>query len=175
MLNRPLLITVQELKVFRPLSETVNKATQLDPYIREAQDMDIEPVIGAALFEDMINNLTVEKYTDLLNGKQYENSEGKTVSFMGLKAALSYYAWSRYILYRNTQDTPSGMVTKTNDFSTPVDSKVIAQQSNQCKLNGEKYLQDCIRFLKTFPAVYDLFDDGCRRKTGGNSFKMFSV
>jgi len=55
----------------------------------------------------------------LISPLTYEGCNGKTRSHQGIKTVLTYYAYARYVLINNFDDTPNGGVNKTNEWSIP--------------------------------------------------------
>lgn len=60
-----------------------------------------------------------EEWVKLINGGEYIGCNGITYKQKGLKAVVAYFAYARYIILNGFDDTASGMVTKTNEFSIP--------------------------------------------------------
>src|SRR5690625_7598200 len=58
-------------------------------------------------------------FYDLINGSDYTDCGGNTVHKIGLKSVLVYYAYARYVMINNFDDTQQGFETKTNDISIP--------------------------------------------------------
>lgn len=88
--------------------------------INEAILFDLKPLL-CAFFDDVDQNWqsTDPNWNKLINGGKFENCDGKDVGFEGLKKTLCYYAYARYVVINNFNDTSSGGVTKTNNFSVP--------------------------------------------------------
>jgi len=171
-----LLIDRDDLKLWKGVSLTVTEETELEPYIREAQDLDISVQLGKPLYYDLMTNSANAEYVDLLDGTDYLDSEENTVFFKGLKAAICYYTWSRYIKSRNKKDTASGYMTKQQgQYSQPVDYREIEKEANQCRMDAEQYMKDCIDFIKTFPETYPLFTATCKKRSAAGSVRLTTL
>jgi len=171
-----LLIDRDDLKLWKGVSLTATEITELTPVIREAQDLDIAVQLGKPLYYDLMNNSTDDKYVELLDGKEYTDSEENTVFFKGLKAALCYYTWSRYIKTRNKKDTASGYMQKhQGQYSQPVDYREIEKEANQCRMDAEQYMKDAIDFIKTFPLIYPLFTATCKKRSAAGSVRLTTL
>ena len=85
------LLTQERLRQTRRISTTFNQ-DRFDSFEKEARNVHLRGVLGDALYTDLINNSTEEKYQKLLAGEDYTNQSGDTVIFYG---ALEYlaYAW----------------------------------------------------------------------------------
>ena len=145
----------------------MNLTKSLDPYIWEAQNLDLKPLLGSALFYDMMENLTVQKYIDLLSGKVYEYRENN-IYFNGLKPSLVYFAYARYINNKNSIDTPYGLVQKRNPDSNQSPEKEIARRVSQAKSAAATFFNEVAQFLNSNVADYPLWQNTERvRKNGG--------
>ena len=81
----PNIITIQDIKEVRPLAQL--DPQRVDPYINEAQENDLRPILGDALFYDFITNIDTTKYRELLNGKTYTKNN-YSIFFPGVKPML---------------------------------------------------------------------------------------
>lgn len=142
-----ILVTHAEIDVVRKLATSINFDAECKPVIRIAQDMDIRPALGDVMYYHLLDNVADPDYDALLNGANYENVDGETVSFRGLKHALICFFWSRHII-NPSKSTPFGEVIKQSGFSDTTDPKLLFPQSNQWKLDGKQYLLDCITYIE---------------------------
>ena len=84
-------------------------------YIREAQEIDVKPLLCEELYYDCTNNIEQKKYALLIEGGVYE-VEGKKVYFEGLATVLSYFAYARFILKSNLVSTSHGFTIKKDAY-----------------------------------------------------------
>lgn len=84
---------------------------KLNTAINEASIIEMEGVFNG-FWQIILNNLESQEthWLDLING----NDKHK-----GIRTIWAYYAYSRYIILNGFNDTPNGMVNKTNGFSMP--------------------------------------------------------
>lgn len=164
------LVDLSDFTSFRQLTSNIDM-NKLNPYIIEAQNFDLRPVLGEAFFYDIIVNPTTIPHNTLINGNDYQNSDDKTVHFEGLKAALCYFAYARYIESGGTHSTSYGLVSKTNDYSQPTPDKTIARMVTQARSSAKGYLDDVLKFLSLNADDYPLWKQGCgqsvMKATGG--------
>lgn len=73
---------------------------------------------------------------NLIYGGEYTGCNGKTRNQSGVKAILIYYSYARYIVLNGFNDTATGMVTKTNDFSLPKPLKEVEQFADKYRNMG---------------------------------------
>jgi len=167
-----LLIGKSDFEPYLQVSVNLKDERHLAPHILQAQNLDIKPVLGNALYTDLVKNYTDTNYQELLNGGEYVK-DGKTLSFQGLKAAIASYSYARYIYARNAVDTPFGMVTKTSDYTTAVDAKTLTQVANFARNSGEHYLQEVVAYLNDNTDEFPLWTGSCgNRMNGKRSYKI---
>lgn len=178
------MITIDDIRQVRQIAANI-KDERVEIYIREAELLDIEPVIGAELYEQLTNvgeivldedntalldetgdnaivvadenELPLNEYK-LLNGGYYQDCAGVKHRFVGIKTALAYFAYARFVRNHSTAVTPFGVVNKLGDESSNADSRTIAAVSADARRIGESYLADAMKFWRIV--------EDCRCKTG---------
>lgn len=166
-----MIINVDYIRRYRPLAKNICDE-RVAVYIREAEHIDILPAIGAELYKkfsqlgDIIvdnerlmtegggpiyalaeGELPTEEYK-LLNGGYYNDSCGEEQYFHGLKAALAYLAYARFVRNHSTNVTVYGVVIKTGEDSTPADARTISAAALDAQRIGEDYLAAAVRYWK---------------------------
>lgn len=164
-----MLITIEDLRLIRPITQNVSDLNSIEPYIEEAEQADLKNLLGAELYYDLVKNKNDGKYSDFLNGKEYQNSKGNTLAFAGLKKTLAYFAYARLILNDNLKHTNSGMVFKRNEYSEQPSSKSIADKAQNAKAMAMNFWQDCEAFLNHNKSVYSLWKSDCFQHNSGIS------
>ena len=167
-----MIITIDDIRKIRQIAGNIN-ADRVNIYIREAELLDIEPVIGAELYEKLTNigeivlddentqlldetgdnaiivadenDLPLNEYK-LLCGGYYEDCGGVKHRFEGIKTALAYFAYARFVRNHSTAVTPFGVVNKLGDESSNADSRQIAAVSADARRIGENYLTEAMKF-----------------------------
>jgi hypothetical protein len=120
--------------------------------IREAQQFDLRPVLGDAMYYDLIKNYDVNespinKYNKLVEGEEYTNSESHTIIFSGLRMALKYWAYARFIAKQQVNATASSVVVKTNPWSVPVAPEVIEAETASARSGAISYWEEAKKYL----------------------------
>jgi hypothetical protein len=131
---------------------------RLNAFIRKAQDLDLKPFLGHALYYDFIQNFnddgtlkdtTPQPYKDLLNGSEYLDKNGHIVLYEGLLPTLVYFTFARFIEADAVHYTASGPVVKHHDNGDPVAPgdivKLVQQQRSIANAHAnevEKFLWD---------------------------------
>ena len=172
------IITKADILVYRPTA--VLDDDRIKPYILEAQNMDLKPVLNDVLFLDFMKNYdnvdtAYDKYRDLLNGKEY-TYEGQTIKCDGIKPMLCYYALARFIVNNPLNVTRMGIVVKATQQSEPADPAMIRAVVNDLKSIGVTYQHQIEKFLQYNTATYTLYPYGessnSNRKSGFKIFKL---
>lgn len=138
---------------------------QLRRSIIEAQEFDLKPALGDTFYFDLVNNVTVDKYQSLLNGEINYVYETYNYWFTGgVKAALCYYTYARYLPYAGKKNTEFGMVQKTNPYSEQVSTQQMQIQMNDARSAAIGYMANVTKYLShqkvLDSALYPLWNTG---------------
>ncbi len=128
----------------------------MQPHILNAQLYDLRPVLGDALYVDMVKNRNDANYLRLLDGDEYTYNN-VTYFFQGIKKALVHYSYARYALRSGATDTATGLVVKTTEFSQPLDEKAVARESEYHRNLAVAALNDCVDFIVRNKSDYPLY------------------
>lgn len=173
-MTETLLITLDDIRTIKQISQNINAVDRIQPFIQEAQMFDVKGKLGSLFYHDMIKNITDSKYQDLLNGTTYSDnsSPANEYHFSGLKPAIAYYTYARYILNGQVSATNFSVVRKTNEFSDPVDEKTLVRLSTQARNAADALMDDCISFLDIKYATYTKWrvDECSQAKSSVNGF-----
>jgi len=104
--------------------------SKLDIAINEAVLFDLADLFGG--FANDIKNIDTEIRTkpksqindydlkiNLIKGGTYIGCNDKEKQHLGVRKILAYYAYARYSILNSFNDTPSGNVAKSGDFTLP--------------------------------------------------------
>lgn len=151
-------------------------SSDIDPIINEAQMFDLKPVLGDALFHDMMENLTVAKYVTLLDGTIYTPTGWTSpIRFSGLKMVLKYYVYARLLVLDGVKSTNSGFVLKTLENSERISGTQRTQMIAQGKSGAKVYEDEMVRYLNNYSTTYPLWGCDTVRKNKGWGFRMRAV
>lgn len=150
-----MIITPQDIRSVRPIAENVNDEKRLIPYIEECENLFLIPKLGAKKFKEIetaiaesikeLNPIALsDEMVNLLNGCFYDEDNRHSE---GLKKAMGYLVYSRFVRNQNVNATAFGIVTKRADNSDPVDYKMIMIIANDAEKIGLEYLKQCVDFL----------------------------
>lgn len=155
-----LLATRADIAKYRQISKSVLDAV-LNQYINDAQFVDVQQLMGAEFFNDMLRNYTAANYQALLKEASYVH-ETVTYTNYGLIAVISLYSYSRYILFGGYTDTPFGFVQKVTDESQPVSYNDRKSAGKDAQQNAFYYWENVRDFLNRNEADYPLWKNDCR-------------
>lgn len=134
----------------------------LDPFIREAEDYDIKPFLGDELYYALVTAAAESPidtiYDDLLNGVDYSYG-ANTIEFLGLKKAIQYYAYARWLVHHDVSHTPVGLVIHTDDHSERPTDVSIKIKITQARSAASQILEDTRKYLNENSSLYELW--GC--------------
>lgn len=172
----PNLITSTDISAYRDFSANIDSA-RIDPFIQEAQEIDLKAFLGGALYyalEQALGESPVSDiYDKLFNGDIYEDCNGDTVEYKGLKPALVYYAYSRFIGAQDVSVTRAGVVSKRSDYSDPITPEVLHQKRAEARKVGSYYLEEATKYLNEKHETYTLW--ACAGKKTTKNFSIFST
>lgn len=141
---------------------------RIDPYIDECEQINIKSQIGESLFIDLVDYVNAEdksgypvEYDTLLNGGTYEaeicGSNYKR-QLNGLVKSLNYYVWSKIVKNNNYTVTRYATVTKVDDYSKNAELKERLVLEKDALTVADKYLMECIDYLKAKSDKFPLFN-----------------
>jgi hypothetical protein len=157
-----LLITAAKLKKYRPTAELPEE--RVGPFILEAQQLDVKPIINELLYYDLCKNFDDTENQTLLDGGEY-TYQGNTYYFEGLGAVIAYFALARFVRANPLHIVSYGIVTKNTPQSTPAPQELITAEVNALKSAAHGYIHEVKLFLERHPEDYPLY------RTGGEDIK----
>lgn len=144
----------------RIISSSNFNTSALNQHISDAQFIDIQKLLGLDFYNELIRNPTSTANAELLIGGDYTYN-GTTYTNVGLKSVITFYAYSRYVLFGSQTDTPFGLVQKQGQNSTEIDS---GQKKTVSKMNQQTafvYWENVKLFLDRNKEDYSLWGEGC--------------
>ncbi len=144
--------------------------------IRDAQEFDLRTVMGDRFYTDMILNFdlnesdSTEPYVALMGGVDYTDADGYTIHFPGLRMALKFWTYARYISDQHFNVTSHSIVTKLQENSQPVSTKAISEKVEQARSGAMHYWSLTLKYLKKHATSFPLWT-GAKTEPRG-SFKI---
>lgn len=99
-----------------------------------------------------------ENYTEkkaLLDGGNYTDCGGKLRPFEGIYKIMAYYSYARYVMLNGFNDTATGLVQKTNEFSIPIDEKALNNFADKYRNMGLISFERTQRYICQNVSVFD--------------------
>lgn len=159
------LITKEIVRLYRDIAKNASES-KVKSFIHDAEILDLKPMLGSKLYNDLVMNLTNENYQILMNGGFYEYN-GETHSFSGLERVLSLLTYSRYILFGSAQDTGFGLVQKNNMDSTGISNIDKKTMYNQERIAAIAYFDEIKLFLNRNKTLYPYYSQDCGKTRTG--------
>lgn len=165
------LITITDITDFKPLSINTDVTKKLNTFIGEAQEFDLRPLLGDALYIALVNDFiaspSLTQYNDIFNSKTYVHDD-ITYQHDGLRAVLVYFSYARYLAHVNTNQTAFGAVIKLTPDSQPIDFKTLARMISQNLSGAKAYETRVFDFIRRNPEDYPLYKCSVpNKRTGG--------
>lgn len=163
-MTQVLLISQANFTKYEDINANINAVKKLDPFIYQAQFIDLKDVLGDEMYYDLLKDFqaspSLAKYADLYNGKEY-TKDGHTYTHEGLIPVLCYFTHARYILNKNDNDTAFGLVVKKNEYSEPSSDKSLVRKSDYSNSVANAYLKPVIKYLNDHAEDYSLWKSNC--------------
>jgi hypothetical protein len=175
-MNRNTIIKPCDIRKIRPVAENIQDEKRIEPYIHEAEQLDVMPAVGVSLYrqlsdENLPETITVSSTAQITtpNGKTIILSESDWNKFLdggyytcdeypcngdkqrysaGLRAAVAYLAYARMLPNQPLNVTAFGVVQKTTTLSEPVDEKTLSRAASEARKIGLEYLKQAVDHLK---------------------------
>lgn len=161
-----MLIDKTDISNHREISKSV-RDDKINPYIEDAEMLDLKPLLGNALYFDLVKNSSDEKYVNLLEPKEFV-VEDITYKHVGIKKVLSIFANARYVLFGSHTDTGFGLVQKSHQDSVHVSQSSKRDIYTKEQQTASQYFSDIAFYLNNNTETYTLWNQGCKNRfTGG--------
>lgn len=160
-----MLIDKIEIAKHRQISQSV-RDDKIDPYIEDAEFLDLKNLLGELLYNDIVANPTSAENIKLMDPFAY-TYEGYNYKHQGLKKVLSIFSYSRYIMFGSNTDTPFGLMNKRSQDSDQVETdqlKIIYKKDQQI---AHQYFGEIRRYLDRFASTYPLWQVDCSGSGSG--------
>ncbi len=150
-----LLINRDDIAVYRSITENINDAQDLNPYIQDAQEFDIRPFLDCS-DEEFLQAIL-------------DDQVGYAALIVYIKPVLVFYSYARFLANHGVHITPTGVVGKISEDSEPISDARLARLINQAESSALVYQKKLIDFLEDNRSTYTLWkcsSSSGRRKSG---------
>jgi len=104
-----LFATKEDVEKIMPVPDGYLKEDFEKIYIREAQELDLKPLLGEAFYLDLLKNKL-----------KFINNNETTELYKKIIVVLSYFAYARFLYKSNVVASSHGIVIKKTDYSEPL-------------------------------------------------------
>lgn len=174
-LKQPTMYLINQTTFQRYEDISVNiKPERLNVFIKKAQDLDLKPFLGHALYYDFIQHFNddgtimdnaPQPYKDLFNGSEYLDKRGHIVLYEGMQPALVYFTFARFIEADAVHYTPTGPVVKHHDNADAVAPKDIIKLVQQQRSVANAHANEIEKFLWDNRADFPLWQYNGKNKS----------
>ncbi|MDB4926773.1 hypothetical protein [Mucilaginibacter sp.] len=161
----PILIDQNTFQRYEDISVNV-KPERLKVFVNKAQDLDLKPFLGYALYYDFIKHFNEDGtikddapqlYKDLLNGSEYLDREGHIVLYEGLLPTLLYFSFARFIEADAIHYTATGPIIKHHDNGDAVAPQYLTKLVQQQRSVANAHANEVEKFLWDHRADFPLW------------------
>lgn len=150
---RALLLPNEITDLARPCYADEDKAIRC---IAEAEVTYLKSTLGDELFL-RLKKENEDEHTELMNGGEWIDRNGRKYYFSGLKTALAYYAYAKIVRSGDLIQTRFGSVVKDESYSSPADLKAKMQVYNECFEIGDTTMKEVCHYLANHRELYPEF------------------
>jgi len=151
------LITKADVEEVRDINKLYNQS-RFETFAKEVQRVNLRDLLGSAMYYDFFENIAVQKYVDLLDGKTYEYN-GETIQYYGLKPLLVYWWLALNIREGSLFIGKQGVVEFTDNPQQHYKASAIASSIGKDYLGSAIiYSNNVKQFLDCHSSDYDLWD-----------------
>lgn len=148
-----MIIKYEHIRQARPIADNIDDEKRLSPYMREVENLELIPAIGAENYRELDANFDEANptHSHILHGGYYECVSGcqcGTQIHAGLIQAVSYLTYARFARNNKVNATAFGIVTKTTQFSEPIDERTLVRHTNEAEKIGREYLRQTVEYMK---------------------------
>jgi hypothetical protein len=119
----------------------------------------LNDLMGASLYNALIADLTAgqpqtTKYIELVNGKTYTDSAGKTINYEGIKRMLKYFVYETYLDLQYSNNTSLGQVSSLTENSKILDRGTLRKVRAKIQNKAVILYNRVINFLDYYNSEY---------------------
>ena len=143
---------------------------EFEYYVNEAEQFDLrEQINNDSLFLKLKSENSSDRIQKLMKNHQYNDKNGNLKFHNGIRTALSYFAYSRFIYKSNIRSTSFGFVGKSNPQSEPISKEEKKNMYYHYKNLGRSVMNDVLNFLTENSDLYPEFN--CKPKIEKRGFR----
>lgn len=173
------IISKVDINEFFQLDSNIDDS-RINPHILRAQQAELKPVLGDALYYAFIEdydgtNFQDQRFIDLFEGAIYQDSKGNPIYFNGVRPLLSSWSFSRVVGANKIFITRSGNVQQINpEESENLEDNQIRLYKREARSEAIRLEGELILFLQankeTYPE-YQYWYEGITKKKTSFTFR----
>lgn len=168
-----MLIDKTEIALHRTISKSV-KDDKINPYIVDAELLDLSKMLGELLFNDVVKNPASTNNAKLMNATEY-TYDGNVYNHVGLKKILAILSYARYIMFGSPTDTPFGYVDKNYNDGVPVSNASKRDIYTKERQTANEYFQNVKAYLDRNSDDFPLWNASCGTRNGFNNIRISKI
>jgi len=150
------------------------KPERLGVFISKAQELDLKPFLGYALYFDLLKHFNddgtlkddaPQPYKDLMNGTEYLDKRGHIVLYQGLGPLVVYFTFARFIEDDAVHYTATGPVIKQREGGNSLTTADITKLVEQQRGTANAYTNEAERFLRDHQSDFPLWSYNPKNKS----------
>lgn len=154
-MNTVYLLSPYTLRQYEDISINA-KPERLSIFIKKAQELDLKPFLGHALYYEFLSCFTETgtlstdappAYQNLFNGCKYNDRFGHNISYEGIVPTLVYFTFARFIEADAIRYTASGPVLKQLDNAATLKPRDVIKLVQQQRSVANAHSREVEKFL----------------------------
>jgi hypothetical protein len=155
------IVTVNDLKNFSSIGENVDPEL-LYPHLLIAQQLYLQPVLGDALYNDIVSRFDNSQLT----------GDTQTLYEQYIIPALAYSSWYSVSPFLNYRTQRAGINTTSSDVLTPVTPEELNIYLSKVENFKQFYLDRLEKYLVTNATLFPLFRQNDVKEMNGSSIYL---
>ena len=155
------IVTVNDLKNFTSIGENVDPDL-LFPHLLISQQLYIQPVLGDALYNDIVSRFDNQQLT----------GDTATLYEQYIIPALAYSAWFSVAPFLNYKTQRTGLATQGTDVLTPITPEEFGIYNSRVENFKTYYLNRMEQYLIDNSTTFPLFRQNNVNQSSGGSFYL---
>ena len=166
------ILTADLIRRVRSVAQNMDASVKIDPYIKEAEFIDVLPAIGVDVYRWFVETdfttggpwvfknssgmsiaIDTNIYNTLMYGGYFADGCGCDSHSMGLVAACGYFAYRRALRQSNVNLTSFGAVGKRSEFSNPISDLNMNIASKDAEQMGKEAIRQVVEHLLSLEMI----------------------
>ena len=158
------LLTLVQQNLYKPISQNWANHTKIsggytnfEQLQAEVENTDLKKLIGPAFLYAIQQTPTDVNYVKLLDGIDFEDCDGNTIEFKGIRYQLAFINYSRYVGKSDQADTFTGMVRQNRSETSPLSEGAIKRERHDAESIAMQDFEIMKQYLNDNTDVYTLW------------------